>query len=201
MSVRARVTFVFLAVFCAGFVVQAQAQEAAPQIEVLGTSTVRNWSCPVKGEVKTVAGKAAPAVPGFPTGVQSVTLTLKVQDFVCDNDQMKEHLLTALKEKTFPTITYKLTSYKPAGAGDGAGRGGRGGGGGTVAATGTITIAGVTKPITLDVTLRQAPDGVHSVGETTLDMTQFGVAPPTLFLGQLKVGKEVRIKFDAVLKP
>ena len=32
-------------------------------------------------------------------------------------------------------------------------------------------------------------------------MTEFAVTPPTLWLGMLKVGKVVRVRFDAVLQP
>jgi hypothetical protein len=42
---------------------------------------------------------------------------------------------------------------------------------------------------------------VRTVGETSIDMTQFSVAPPVIWQGLLKVGKDVRIRFDAVLPP
>ena len=32
-------------------------------------------------------------------------------------------------------------------------------------------------------------------------MIQFGVAPPVIFDGLLKVGKDIRVKFDALLPP
>ena len=99
---------------------------------------------------------------------------------------MVEHLRTALKEKLHPDIVYQLVQYTL--TGNDAAR-----------TTGKITISGVTKPISFDVKLVPSPQGLRGVGETSIDMTQFAVTPPVIFEGLLKVGKEVRIKFDAVL--
>ena len=70
----------------------------------------------------------------------------------------------------------------------------------TATATGTITIAGVTQPVEFDVRLVESPDGVRTEGETQIDLTDFSVAPPKLWRGLLKVGKVVRVQFDAVLR-
>jgi len=68
-------------------------------------------------------------------------------------------------------------------------------------ATGKMTITGVTRPVDFDVKLVRSAQGVRTVGETSIDMTQFNVAPPVIWQGLLKVGKDVRIRFDAVLPP
>ena len=70
----------------------------------------------------------------------------------------------------------------------------------TATATGTLTIAGVTQPIEFDVRLVESPDGVRTEGEPQIDLTDFSVAPPELWRGLLKVGKVVRVQFDAVLR-
>ncbi|MEK6631321.1 MAG: YceI family protein, partial [Acidobacteriota bacterium] len=67
--------------------------------------------------------------------------------------------------------------------------------------TGRLTITGVTKPVRFDVKLIPSPQGVRTVGETSVDMTQFKVTPPDLWNGLLRVGKDVRIRFEAVLPP
>ena len=70
----------------------------------------------------------------------------------------------------------------------------------TATATGTLTIAGVTQPIEFDVRLVESPDGVRTEGETQIELTDFSVTPPELWRGLLKVGKVVRVQFDAVLR-
>ena len=176
------------AVFCAGACVRAQAQDSAPRFTISGTSTVRAWSCPAQGVLKVTPGKSSPPVPGFPNGVQSATITVPVKAIECEEEQMREHLREALKEKTYPQIVYQLVQYTMTGPG-------------AARATGKMTITGVTKPIDFDVKLVASPQGVRTVGETSIDMTQFNVAPPVIWQGLLKVGKDVRIRFDAVLPP
>ena len=57
----------------------------------------------------------------------------------------------------------------------------------------------MTKPITLEIQLVESPEGVRGIGETEIDMTEFGVTPPSLWGGLMNVGELVQIKFDALL--
>jgi hypothetical protein len=190
MSARVEMIGLVGLVFCAGLCVQAQpaAQGSPPTFIVSGTSTVRAWSCPAQGGIKVTPGKSSPPVPGFPNGVQTVAITVPLKAIECEEKEMNDHLREALNEKAYPAIVYQLDQYTL--AGDNAAK-----------ATGRLTIAGVTRPISLDVKLTPSSQGVRAVGETTIDMTQFKVTPPNLWLGMLKVGKDVRIRFEAVLPP
>jgi hypothetical protein len=182
--------FLCVMVVCPGFFVQAQpaAQDSAPRFTISGTSTVRAWSCPAQGVIKVTPGRSSQPVPGFPTGVQTVAITVPVKAIACEEKEMTEHLREALKEKAYPEIVYQLVQYTLTGN-DAA------------KTTGKMTITGVTKPIEFDVKLVPSPQGVRTVGETSIDMTQFNLTPPTLWLGAMKVGKVVRVRFDAVLQP
>jgi hypothetical protein len=162
--------------------------QSTATVTISGTSTVRNWSCPVEAAVKVTPGKPGEAAPGFPAGVQAVAFTVPVKAIECDNDTMNGHLREALKEKTYPQIAYRMKQYTMAGSG-------------AAKVTGSLTIAGVTRPVSFDVKLTPSANGVRSQGETNIDMTQFGVTPPKVLLGQLIVGKMVRVKFDAMLQP
>jgi hypothetical protein len=174
---------------CAVLVAQAPlAGQSSATVTISGTSTVRNWSCPAEAPVKVTPGKSGDAVPGFPSGVQALSFAVPVKDIECDNDLMNGHLRTALKEKTYKQIAYQMKQYTIVS-------------GGLAKVSGQLTIAGVTRPVTFDVKLTPSGGGVRSVGETTIDMTQFAIAPPVVMLGQMKVGKIVRVKFDALLQP
>jgi hypothetical protein len=164
----------------------AAAQPANVDFAVSGTSTIRGWTCTVKG-VPTVtpgSGSAKPA-PGFPSGVQTATVTVQVKNFQCPEEEMKQHLIDAMKPDKFPEIVYKLEKYDVAGA--------------QTQATGSITIGGVTAPIAFPIALKAAPDGVQIEGDTRLDMTKFGIEPPVVMLGMLKVGPQIRIAFKGVI--
>jgi polyisoprenoid-binding protein YceI len=117
-----------------------------------------------------------------------MTITVPVSAIACEDEKMVEHLRVALKEKLHPDIAYQLVEYTLTGTD-------------TARTTGKITIAGVTRPISFDVKLAPSPRGLRVVGETSIDMIQFAVTPPAIFEGMLKVGKDVRVRFDAVLQP
>jgi hypothetical protein len=51
-------------------------------------------------------------LPGFATGVETATVTVPVKAFTCPNEEMREHLLEAMKADTFPDIVYRLEKYE-----------------------------------------------------------------------------------------
>ena len=176
--------------FCAGLVVlqvgSAAAQQPNLDFTVSGTSTIRGWACSAKGVVfdKPATGSGQP-VPGFSSGVQTATVTVPVKAFSCPNDEMTQHLLEAMKAEKFSEIVYRLERYDVAG--------------GQAQATGTMTITGVTQPVTFAVGLKESPQGVLVEGNTRLDMTKFGITPPVVMLGLLKVGPQIRIEFKGLV--
>lgn len=164
-------------------VLAATAQEEVARIEISGTSTVRGWTCPADGAMSVSAEGGAAALPGLPNGVGTVTIRVQVREIECPEEQMKEHLQEAMEAPQHPEIVYQLQQYTVAGD--------------TAAATGTITIHGVTQPISLDIELTDSPDGARGIGQTEIDMTAFGVTPPSLWGGLLSVGETVQIQFNA----
>ena len=190
MTVRARIISLFVVVLWVGLSMQsgAAAQDAGPHFTISGTSTVRSWSCPAQGVLKVTPGSSSQPVSGFPDGVQTLTVTVPVKAIECPEEGMIEHLREALNEPAHPEIVYQLENYTLTGDD-------------TATAKGTITITGVTKPIEFDVKLVPSPQGIRGEGEATIDMTDFGVAPPNVWLGMLRVGKQVRVQFDALLLP
>jgi polyisoprenoid-binding protein YceI len=176
---------------CAGLVVvqvhSAAAQQPNVDFNVSGTSTVRGWTCAVRGVMAVTPGTGSPqpAAPGFANGVQAATVTVPVKAFKCPNDEMTQHLLEAMKADKFSEIVFRLERYEMKG--------------GQAQATATLTITGVTQPISLPVALKASDQGIQIEGNTRLDMTKFGVDPPVVMLGLLKVGPEIRIAFKGLI--
>ena len=164
----------------------AVAQQSTVEFTVSGTSTVRGWTCLVRGAARMTPGSSTPA-PGFATGVQSATLTVPVADFECPDEQMTEHLLEAMKPAEFAAITFRLESYEA--SSDGA------------EASGTLTIQDVTKPVSFPISLTPSGAGVEIAGELGLDMTEYGVEPPVVLLGLLRVRPQIRIEFEGLVAP
>ncbi|MBX6365297.1 MAG: YceI family protein [Gemmatimonadetes bacterium] len=175
-------------------VVRGQDTGAEGRIWLEGTSTVRKWSCDAK--------EFAPALraqPGFEKALLSgqkavvgVGARIDAASIDCGNGKMNEHLRKALKVAEYPTVTYELKSYEVTQPGESA----------AVRAVGDLTIAGTTREIEMDVTATPtAAGGLEVKGSKQIRMTEYGVKPPTLMLGTLKVGDAVTVHFDVVLTP
>ena len=76
-------------------------------------------------------------------------------------------------------------------------------GNGTIAKlNGKLSIAGKENPIALNGTVSQDASGqLRLKGSKQLNMTEFGVKPPSLMMGAMKVGEAVTVHYDMVVKP
>lgn len=162
------------------------AQQGSVDFTVSGNSTIRGWTCAVSGSAQVTFGSSTP-VPGLSGGVQSATLTVPVRAFECPEDEMREHLLEAMRAEEFPEITFRLNDYEARGQG--------------IVANGTLTILDATRPVSLPLSLTPAGSGVQLAGELPLDMTAYGVEPPVVMLGMLRVRPQIRIEFSGVVTP
>ena len=123
--------------------------------------------------------------------LETVDLTFPVGAIECGNDKMNDHLRDALQADSHPEIRYGLSTYDIAGAESGV----------EVSADGSLMIAGTEQPIRMAVTVvRDDHGGIRVRGEQEVDMTDFGVSPPSLMLGVLKVGEVVTVRFDVPLE-
>ena len=179
----ARVLAVALGIVAAA--TMASAQTSNVEFTVSGSSTVRNWSCSAQGQLAVTPATAGTPLPGFATGVQSAKVTVPVKTFRCPNDEMTQHLNEAMKADKFPEIVFTLDKYTVAGA--------------QTQASGTMTITGSSQPVTVPVTVQATDKGVQVEGNTRLEFATFGLEPPTVFLGMLKVGPQLRIAFKGLV--
>jgi polyisoprenoid-binding protein YceI len=162
------------------------AQQGTIDFTVSGNSTVRGWTCTVKGTAQVTTGSGA-AARGFDRGVQAATITVPVQAFVCPEDEMRQHLLEAMRATEFPQLTFRLDSYQPSPQG--------------VVADGSLTILDRTQPVSVPLTLTPGAGGVQIQGGLPLDMTTYGVEPPVVMMGLLRVRPQIRIEFTGVVTP
>ena len=164
----------------------ASAQRSSVDFTVSGTSTIRGWTCSVTGSTRVTVGSSTP-VRGLADGVQTATLTVPVGEFECPEDEMREHLLEALRVGEFPEITFRLESYEANGRG--------------AVTTGTLTILDATEEVSFPLSLTPSGSGVQIEGELALDMTTYGVVPPVVMLGLMRVRPQIRIQFSGIIAP
>ncbi|HKG94482.1 MAG TPA: YceI family protein [Gemmatimonadaceae bacterium] len=168
--------------------------EPRSRLWIDGTSTVRSFRCKantMEAQVEATGPGAIQAVMAGERAVRSVALTVQTAQLDCGNGTMNGHMMKALKASEHPTIEFALTSYETARAD--AGVKGK--------VTGQLTLGGVTKTITMEGGARDAGDGALLVSGThTLKMTEFGLKPPTLMMGTMKVNENVSVGFELYLK-
>jgi len=158
-----------------------------------GTSTIRSFTCRA-GEVNAVVevsgANAIPTLLAGEKGVKAVQVTVPAEKLDCGNGKMNDHMRNALKVTESPTITFTLTTYDVAKNADGIS--------GTI--NGTLDLGGVKKPIALQATGASEGGMLHINGVYELRMTDYGLKPPSLMFGRIKVGETVKVGFDLLLK-
>lgn len=157
-----------------------------------GTSTVRNWDCKapnIQAAIDAEAG-ATVAVLGGRKAVRTVEVTFPVSALDCENRTMNNHMRNALNAEQHQFIRFTLTNYTLAKAAATTGT-----------LDGTLMINGQTKPITVPVQFADAAGALRVTGRYPLAMTQWGVQPPRLMMGTMKVGDTITVNFDLLLQP
>lgn len=161
---------------------------------IAGTSTVRSFQCQATSfdaKIESAPNGAVASVLAGEKVVSSVVVTVPVEKLDCKNGTMNEHMRKALKASQNPTVVFRVDTYELARAGDGV----------TVTLNGMLTLGGVEKPITVIARAKPGENGTLLVsGTREVRMTEFGLKPPTLMLGTMKVDDRVKVGFDVVLK-
>jgi polyisoprenoid-binding protein YceI len=158
-----------------------------------GTSTVKSFTCKANEVNAVVEANGANAISALLTGdkgVKAVRVTIPAAQIDCGNGTMNDHMRKAIKLAESPTIEFRLVNYDVARSGEGIS--------GTIA--GTLSLGGVEKAITLNADGKPEGGMLHVTGAYPLKMTEYGLKPPSLMFGRIKVGETVTVKFDLLLK-
>jgi len=161
---------------------------------VAGTSTVRAFQCQASAFDAKIESSGADAVAAVLAGekaVSTVEVTVPAEKLDCRNGTMNEHMRKALKAKEFPTVVFRAASYDLARTTDSV----------AVTLNGSLTLGGVEKPITVQAVAKAGANGTLVVsGTREVRMTEFGLKPPSLMLGTMKVDEKLTVGFEVVLK-
>jgi polyisoprenoid-binding protein YceI len=161
---------------------------------VSGTSTVRSFECKATSVDATIEA-ASPAVSSEvmsgQKAVQTVIIAIPAAKLDCANGTMNEHMFKAIKSKDNPVIEFRLASYDMAKGADAM----------NGKLTGTLSLGGVQKEITIDAAATALPNGaLRVVGAEELLLSDYGLKAPSLMMGAMKVGNKVTVRFDLQLK-
>lgn len=156
-------------------------------VTIHGTSNLHNWS----ETVEEVTGESILSYNKNETfDLENIYLKLSVHSIKSEMGSiMNDNTYKALKADSHPEITFKLTSPIAAIPIQTSNK--------TISATGDLTIAGVTKSITMQVNVSMPNKQTLSFeGSQLIKMSDYNVEPPTALLGTLKTGNEITIHFN-----
>lgn len=167
------------------------------EVTIEGTSSMHAFHCKTNkfmayvdvdpGYTKDLTRVARPIV--------SVKVNIVVRTLSCGNGQMDKNLYSTLDADKNPIIKYTMSGYdildgsaKPTAF--------------VAKTTGTLVISGQEKVISMKVNAERLSDGKATAeAEQSLLMTDFGITPPSFMFGTLKVGNEIKVKFNLKAGP
>jgi polyisoprenoid-binding protein YceI len=157
--------------------------QSGSRVWVSGTSTVRSWRC----ESTQVSGSAQAAGTELTQVAGSAgEITIPLSSLDCRNGTMNGHMRNALKAAQNPTLRFRATSVAVTSEG-------------AVRMTGPLTIAGQAREVTITGTAARENGRLRVTGTRQIDMTEYGVTPPRLMAGTMRVNPTVTVGFDVVL--
>ena len=159
---------------------------------VTGTSTVRGYECAagvVDATVAAGAGAEAAVLAGQ-KAVTAVSVTIPSAQLDCDNGTMNEHMHKALNVSQHEEIRFRLSSYELT----------PGAGATTARLSGTLELNGTSKEISVDANVSDAGGALKVNGTHQLLMSEYGIRPPRLMLGTLRVHDPVVVHFELFLR-
>jgi polyisoprenoid-binding protein YceI len=153
------------------------------EASVVGTSSLHDW----ESEVENVSGSGDFTLEnGEVKEIKNLNIVFKSKSIESGKSKMNSITYDALMADKFPNITFKLNSVEKIS-------------GNQITASGNLTIAKQTKPVTVKGVVQVEGNAITITGNKQIDMTQFGIEPPTAMFGTIKVGKDVNVLYTIQL--
>lgn len=189
-----RIIFVF-ALACVALFIGVQTSNAqnlkmsaSSKVWIDGTSTLHDWKTMCKGTTgnfsipeSVFAGK-----PGDNVDLKT-SFTVPVKMITHEKEDLVENLQEAMEADKFPIVKYTVTQASIVSS-DATKA--------VLKTTGKLNIHGVEKVVSFNVNLVKTATGMEVKGVANVNMKDHGIDPPTMMLGTIKTGKDVRIGFD-----
>lgn len=143
---------------------------------VSGTSTMHDW------KMTSANGSFTGNVSG--NSIQDLKYTMTSKSLKSGKGPMDTNAYKALQADKYPAISFTASSVNI--------------GKGTM--TGKLTVANVSKSISVPVNVTKSGDAYTIWGTLSIKMTDYGVTPPAFMMNTVKTGNEVTITVNAVAK-
>ena len=158
-------------------------------IKVLGSSNVHDWvmtstAMQSQGDFNVDGDKLQ--------GLHSFNFRLAVKSLHSDRASMDDRTYKSVNASKYPDMSYKLTSAVVTSVGKNKY---------LIKTKGELTIADATQPISMEVTATIGADNtITCTGAKKIQLTDYGIKPPTFMLGAMKVTNDLNIQFNLIYK-
>jgi polyisoprenoid-binding protein YceI len=116
-------------------------------------------------------------------------LIAQVKSIKSGKESMDENTYESMNADDYPTINFELTKIKNMDKDSVY----------SLMTMGKLTINNVTKEIPINVKIKKLGSKASIEGSKTFKMTDYGIDPPSMFLGTINTGNEITIKFNLKL--
>ncbi len=159
-----------------------------PDITLYGTSTLHNWTMTAHAFSSNAMFNIT--ADNQLSGLTALSVVLPVHNLKSDHDGMNDNAYETLKADDNKNIIFKMTSAKVASLGGNKYQ---------ITAVGNLSIAGATKPVTLNTSAVVNADGsVSCSGTLALKLSEFNIERPSFMLGTMKVGDAMTLNYSLV---
>ena len=175
-------------IFLIGISLSAQSKkpvQSSSEILVHGTSSLHDWT----SNCQEYSGSAVLKVEdGKLTGMSDLNLQIVVKGIKSGKSAMDNNTYKAMFEEKHPNVSFKSKQINLEQTASGA----------NVSAKGTLTIAGVSKEVTLKATASKRGERWVCSGRHKVHTPDYGVERVSAMMGTIKTGEDVEIEYDIV---
>jgi hypothetical protein len=166
-----------------------------------GTSTMHDYECRTSKLEMKLLKDAAQADPKDVAaldawlragGLKGLDLLVPVGTMVSGKDGLDKNMYKTMRTKEFPNIRFLMSNAQ-----FGTARGDTL----PVTASGTLTITGQQRPVTVQGHIVRAETGVWLEGTHPMKMSDFGIKPPKMMMGTIKVHDPIVVRYRLLLVP
>jgi polyisoprenoid-binding protein YceI len=159
-----------------------------PLMTLYGTSTLHDFE--MNARSFTSNAQFTVSADNQLQSVNAINVVLPVQNLKGEKDGLNENAYEALNSEKYPNIVFKMTSGKVTPSGGNKYQ---------LTAQGNLTLAGVTKSVTLSATAVVNADGsISTSGSVPLKLSDFNIDRPSFMLGTMKVGDAFTLNYSLV---
>lgn len=162
---------------------------AGSELYIKGTSNVTAFTCHCQQSFDPQSYSLTFRQKENKAVFQNTQLKLETQKLDCGNRGMNRDMHQTLKAQTYPHITIRLREVHLRTAGASAL--------GTLTTLLELTVAGKSKNLRIPIAAQELTDGVYRfTGALSINMSDFGITPPTALMGLVKVDDQINIHLD-----